>query len=77
MKTVLLVLGVLSAISAPLLASGAPNASQESSDALQRHFTTAHVAEFMDAIPATIVSPPDVKFHLIAHSRGVADVRKR
>jgi len=46
----------------------------ESSDALQRHFATPHVGEFMQAIPATIVAPPDVKFHSIASSMDLADV---
>src|SRR6202035_6107899 len=38
----------------------------ESNDALQRHFATSHVGEFMQAITATLVAPPDVKFHTIA-----------
>lgn len=46
----------------------------ESDDALRRHFTTSHVAAFMQAIPATIVAPPDVKFHSIASSMDLADV---
>ena len=46
----------------------------ESEDALRRHFATAHVAAFMQAIPATIVAPPDVKFHRIASSMDLADV---
>lgn len=46
----------------------------ESSEALERHFATAHVGEFMAAIPATIVAPPDVKFHTIASSMDLADV---
>jgi quinol monooxygenase YgiN len=46
----------------------------ESDDALRRHFATAHVAVFMQAIPATIVAPPDVKFHRIASSMDLADV---
>jgi quinol monooxygenase YgiN len=49
----------------------------ESDEALQQHLATSHIAEFMRAVPATIVAPPDVKFHLIAHSRGVADIRTR
>lgn len=47
----------------------------ETSEALQRHFTTPHVGEFMRAIPATIVGPPDVKFHTIASTMDLADVR--
>jgi quinol monooxygenase YgiN len=46
----------------------------ESSEALQRHFATQHVGEFMAAIPATLVAPPDVKFHTIASSMDLADV---
>src|ERR1700693_3963633 len=46
----------------------------ESSEALQRHFATAHVAEFMKAIPATIVADPDVKSHTIASTMALADV---
>jgi quinol monooxygenase YgiN len=46
----------------------------ESSEALQQHFATSHVAEFMKAIPATIIASPDVKFHTIASSMDLADV---
>jgi quinol monooxygenase YgiN len=46
----------------------------ESSEALQRHFSTAHVGEFMRAIPATNVAPPDVKFHTIAGTMDLAEV---
>jgi quinol monooxygenase YgiN len=46
----------------------------ESSDALQQHFATKHVGEFMRAIPATIVAPPDVKFHTIASTMDLAEV---
>jgi quinol monooxygenase YgiN len=46
----------------------------ESGEALQRHFTTPHVGAFMQAIPATIVAPPDVKFHTIASSMDLAEV---
>jgi quinol monooxygenase YgiN len=46
----------------------------ESEEALQRHFSTAHIAEFMRAIPATIVAAPDVNFHTIANSKSLADV---
>src|SRR5450755_21968 len=45
-----------------------------SAEALQRHFATPHVAEFMRAIPATIIAPPDVKFHTIESSMSLADV---
>lgn len=46
----------------------------ESDEALRRHFATSHIAEFMAAIPATIIAPPDVKFHKIASSMGLGDV---
>jgi quinol monooxygenase YgiN len=46
----------------------------ESSEALQRHFATSHVGEFMQAIPATLVAPPDVKFHTIASTMDLAEV---
>ena len=49
----------------------------DSSEALQQHFATTHVGEFMRAIPATIVGPPDVKFHTIASSMDLADVTTR
>ncbi len=40
----------------------------ESSEALQRHFATDHIGEFMAAIPDTLVATPDVKFHTVASS---------
>ena len=46
----------------------------DSIQALQQHFATPHIAEFMRAIPATIVAPPDVKFHTIASTMDLADV---
>ena len=46
----------------------------ESDEALKRHFATGHVSEFLQAISATIVGPPDVKFHTIASSMDLADV---
>lgn len=46
----------------------------ESEDPLQLHFASEHVAEFLRAIPATIVAPPDVKFHTIAGTKDLADV---
>jgi quinol monooxygenase YgiN len=46
----------------------------ESDEALQAHFTTPHISEFMAAIQATIVGPPDVKFHTVASSRDLGDV---
>ncbi|HEV2982148.1 MAG TPA: putative quinol monooxygenase [Solirubrobacteraceae bacterium] len=46
----------------------------ESEEALRSHFATPHVAEFMQAISATLASPPDVKFHTVASSLDLADV---
>jgi quinol monooxygenase YgiN len=46
----------------------------ESNEALKEHFATAHIREFMQAIPDTLVAPPDVKFHTIASSMDLADV---
>jgi quinol monooxygenase YgiN len=48
----------------------------DSEEALQRHFATPHIREFLAAIGATIVAPPDVKFHTIASSMDLADVRR-
>jgi len=41
---------------------------------LQTHFATAHIAEFMQAIPATLVAPPAVSFHTIERTRDLSDV---
>jgi quinol monooxygenase YgiN len=49
----------------------------ESGEALQRHFATAHIAEFMRAIPPTLIAPPDVKFHTIASSMDLAEASAR
>jgi quinol monooxygenase YgiN len=46
----------------------------ESNEALQQHFATSHIAEFMQAVPETLVAPPDVKFHTIAESVDLADL---
>ena len=46
----------------------------EDSGALQQHFASSHVREFMQAIPATVTAPPDVKFHTIASTMDLADV---
>jgi len=47
----------------------------DSNEALQRHFATSHITEFMQAIPETLVAPPDVKFHNVASTMDLADVR--
>ena len=49
----------------------------ESQDALTRHFATAHIREFMQASRATLVAPPDVKFHTIESSRDLSEVTAR
>jgi len=46
----------------------------ESDEALRRHFASSHIGEFMRAIPAAVVAPPDVKFHTIASTMDLADV---
>jgi quinol monooxygenase YgiN len=46
----------------------------ESDAALQEHFATSHIAEFLQAIRPTLVAPPDVKFHSVASSMDLADV---
>jgi quinol monooxygenase YgiN len=46
----------------------------ENDEALQRHFATSHIREFMQAIPPTIVAPPDVKFHTIASTMDLSEV---
>lgn len=46
----------------------------ESSEALRSHFGTSHIREFMQAIPATIVAPPEVKFHNVASTMDLAGV---
>ena len=46
----------------------------DSEDALQEHFRTSHIAEFMGAIPGAIVAPPDVRFHQIASTRDLSQV---
>jgi quinol monooxygenase YgiN len=46
----------------------------ESGEALQRHFATSHVKDFMQAISATLIAPPDVKFHTIASTMDLSEV---
>jgi quinol monooxygenase YgiN len=46
----------------------------DSNEALQRHFATSHIREFIQAIPETLVAPPDVKFHNVASTMDLADV---
>jgi quinol monooxygenase YgiN len=49
----------------------------ESDDALQRHLATPHIAEFTQAVPATLVAPPEVAFHTVERTRGLTDVSRR
>lgn len=49
----------------------------ETEEALQQHFRTPHIGEFMQAIPRTIVAAPDVKFHQIASTRDLSEVATR
>jgi len=49
----------------------------ETEEALQRHFSTPHIAEFMQAINAAIVAPPEVRFHTVERSRDLSDVTRR
>lgn len=46
----------------------------ESDAALREHFGTAHIRDFMRAIPATLTAAPDVKFHTIASSMDLSEV---
>lgn len=46
----------------------------DSNAALQRHFATPHIGEFMREIRAAIVGAPDVKFHTVASTAGLYEV---
>jgi quinol monooxygenase YgiN len=46
----------------------------ESDEALQAHFKTAHIAQFMSALPPLLAGAPDVRFHTVANTRGLRDV---
>jgi quinol monooxygenase YgiN len=46
----------------------------DSNEALQRHFASPHIGEFMRLIPAAIVGSPDVKFHTIASTADLSNV---
>jgi quinol monooxygenase YgiN len=48
----------------------------ESQEALDRHFATPHIAEFMAAVPSTLVAAPQVRFHTVSQSVDLADVRR-
>ncbi|HEV7584990.1 MAG TPA: putative quinol monooxygenase [Solirubrobacteraceae bacterium] len=47
----------------------------ESQEALERHFSTPHIAEFMRAIPSAVAAPPDVKFHTVERTVDLAELR--
>jgi quinol monooxygenase YgiN len=49
----------------------------EDQAALERHFGTAHIAQFMAAIPDAVVATPDVKFHTIASTVDLAELQRR
>ena len=49
----------------------------ENDEALQRHFATPHIAEFMASVPAVLTAPPDVHFHTIESSRDLSNVSRR
>jgi quinol monooxygenase YgiN len=46
----------------------------DSQEALETHFRTSHIAEFMQSFPAAVAGAPDVKFHTIASTVDLADV---
>ena len=46
----------------------------EGEEALQEHFRTSHIAEFMQAVPGVIAAPPDVRFHQIESTRDLSQV---
>jgi len=49
----------------------------EDEEALQRHFRTPHIADFMHAVPATLLVPPEVRFHTVASTRDLSEVASR
>lgn len=46
----------------------------DSNEALQRHFATPHIAEFMSAVRAAIIGAPDVQFHTVASTADLSNV---
>jgi quinol monooxygenase YgiN len=48
-----------------------------SDEALQQHFATPHIDEFMQEAADTLVAPPDVKFHTVAQTVDLADIGNR
>jgi quinol monooxygenase YgiN len=49
----------------------------ETEEALQRHFATEHIADFMRVVREALIEAPDVQFHTVASSRDLADVSRR
>jgi quinol monooxygenase YgiN len=43
-------------------------------EALQRHFGTDHIREFMSAVRPLLSAPPDVRFHTVTGSRDLSEV---
>jgi quinol monooxygenase YgiN len=46
----------------------------DSEEALQRHFTTAHIDELMSTMPGLLVAAPDVKFHTVESTRDLSEI---
>jgi quinol monooxygenase YgiN len=46
----------------------------DSQQALERHFATPHIAEFMRAVPSAVVAAPEVKFHTIEQTVDLAEL---
>ena len=49
----------------------------ENQEALETHFATPHIAEFMRAIPAAVAARPDVKFHTVERTVDLAELTGR
>lgn len=47
----------------------------ESQEALDAHFRTDHIREFMGAVPKLVSAPPDIRFHDVSGTRTLGDVR--
>jgi quinol monooxygenase YgiN len=45
----------------------------ESQEALDTHFGTPHLVQFMQAVPNLLVATPEVKFHTVASTVDLAD----
>ena len=49
----------------------------ESQEALERHFATSHIAEFMRAVPDAVAGRPDVKFHTVERTVDLGELMGR